>query len=135
MSLRPAENIKRVMIVHDNSSVRDVLRKIIERGHPKWTTEVHESHQEAERILTENPHHAAAVITSVGNTDEPGIRLIEAATKKAILAGHPLKILVVCGTGQYREKALNAGADDYLVTGGSLENTQSTIERLLKGRS
>jgi len=109
---RSDRGAKRVLVVDDQFTVRELQRSILEAaGYEVLTAR---DGQEAWDLLGGEPH-AEAVITDVEMPNMDGFQLLEAIRRQPELAALPVVMVTSRGGDDDERRGLEAGADAYIV--------------------
>jgi two-component system chemotaxis sensor kinase CheA len=120
-----------VVVVDDTMMVRELQRSILERG--GYAVRTASDGAEAMAMLSDAP--ADLVVTDVEMPILDGLQLIKNMRAHSRLANVPVLIVSSHGTEEDRQRALDAGADGYIVkTSFDEAGLLSAVSRLL-GRS
>ncbi len=115
--------MSKTLIVEDNRFSRDTLKELLTRSFSTMTVEQVSSSREALGKI--ESFHPDLVITDIRLPDGSGLELTRtikntfAETRVLILTGHHYP--------EYKEKAIQEGADGFFVKGDSSEELVSTI--------
>lgn len=116
----------RLLIVEDNAKLSGVMAKLLnERG---MVVDVAETVEEARAAITIGPYDV--ILLDLGLPDGDGIDLLHILRR----AGDGTRVLVATARGAVGERvrALDDGADDYVVKPFSLDELQARIRALLR---
>ena len=127
----PADQRRRVLVVDDALTVRELQRSILERA--GFEVRLAADGAEALSRLAEEP--SDLVLTDVEMPNLDGFGLVEAIRAHPTLANVPVLILSSRSSDADRQRGLDLGADGYIVKSGFDEGSLLTaVNRLLGGR-
>ncbi len=118
-SLGPALTRKRVLVIDDSLTVREVERKLLQQG--GFEVEVAVDGVDGWNAL--RAAHFDLVVTDIDMPRMDGIALVLAIRKDAALASLPVMIVSYKDREEDRRRGLDAGADYYLTKGSFHDET------------
>lgn len=130
-SPRSDQPARRILVVDDALTVRELQRSILERA--GFAVEVATDGHQALAQLSEEPPDL--ILTDIEMPNMDGFALTEAVRANPLLANIPVLILSSRSDDADRQRGLDVGADGYIVKSGFDETSLlAAVHRLLGGR-
>jgi DNA-binding NarL/FixJ family response regulator len=123
------ENRARILIVDDHALIRRGLEQIVNEQHDLEVCGEAESETEALEAIGALKPDLAIIDLSLG--EKNGIDLIGSIKSKA--PEIPILVLSMHEETFHAERALRAGAQGYIMKGGSLDNLKAAIRKVIGG--
>ena len=117
---------KSILVVEDEKAIADIVKKGLEMA--GYVVEVASNGEDALKMLLETKYDAA--LLDVMLPQMTGIEVLKLARKSKV--NIPVMMLTARDAAEERNKALEAGANDYLLKPFSFNELVSRVEALVK---
>src|SRR5512142_1794877 len=122
----------KILVVEDSSSMRAFLTTIIEGGTESYDLDIVEASSGFEALKALPHHKFDAILTDINMPDINGLELVSFLKNHPVYRSIPIMVISTESTEEDRKRAVDLGAEEYLVKPFESSELVEKLRRILK---
>ncbi len=122
----------KILVVEDSSSMRAFLTTIIEGGTESYELDIVEASSGFEALKALPHHKFDAILTDINMPDINGLELVSFLKNHPVYRSIPIMVISTESSEEDRKRAVDLGAEEYLVKPFESGDLVAKLRRLLR---